>query len=222
MRGRLVLTFAATGFWVVVWSCRGWLLGETGRFSAATGSPRHSESCRVFNDHSHILTYPYSYRQTYFLPTDSFSKLTTECVYCSLHAFRVHESSHIAICLDTECVLDRIYAFYGQLLVCCALSFVMPGLSFRRHARSDFLSSCPAPTGHLVHRLRFLRISLAIADLSLTPLRSNTLSPSAEKPDQRKITGGLPVYLTHSCTSGCWVLPGLAREPLLRLLRAGT
>lgn len=148
--------------------------------------------------------------------------MTTECVYCSLHAFCVHESSHIAICLDTECVLDRIYAFYGQLLVCCALGFVMPGLSFLRYARSDFLSSCPAPTGHLVHRLRFLRISLAIADLSLTPLRSNTLSPSAEKPDQRKITGGLPVYLTHSCTSGCWVFPGLAREPLLRLLRAGT
>ncbi len=121
-----------------------------------------------------------------FLPTDSFSKLTTECVYCSLHAFCVHESSHIAICLDTECVLDRIYAFYGQLLVCCALGFVMSGLSFLRHARSDFLSSCPAPTGHLVHRLLFLRISLAIADLSLTPLQSNTSSPSAEKPDQRK------------------------------------
>ncbi len=147
---------------------------------------------------------------------------TIECVNSYLHAFCVHESSHIAICLDPECVLDRRYAFYGQLLVCCALGFFMPGLSFLRHAQSDFLSSCPAPTGHLVHRLRFLRISLAIADLSLTPLRSNTSSPSAEKPDQRKITGGLPAYSTHSCTSGRWVFPGLAREPLLRLLRAGT
>ena len=147
---------------------------------------------------------------------------TIECVNSYLRAFCVHESSHIAICLATECVLGCIGAFCGQLLVCCAPGFVMPGLSFLRHARSDFLSSCPAPTGHLVHRLRFLRISLAIADLSLTLLRSNTSSPSAEKPDQRKITGGLPAYSTHSCTSGRWVFPGLAREPLLRLLRAGT
>jgi hypothetical protein len=121
---------------------------------------------------------------------------TIECVNSYLHAFCVHESSHIAICLATECVLGCIGAFCGQLLVCCALDFVP--------------------------RLRFLRISLAIADLSLTPLRSNTSSPSAEKPDQRKITGGLPAYSTHSCTSGRWVFPGLAREPLLRLLRAGT
>ena len=42
----LAAIFAATGFWGVVWSCRGWLSGVSGRFSAATGLPRSSESCR--------------------------------------------------------------------------------------------------------------------------------------------------------------------------------
>ncbi len=39
---------------------------------------------------------------------------TIECVNSYLHAFCVHESSHIAIYLATECVLGRIDAFCGQ------------------------------------------------------------------------------------------------------------
>ena len=62
---------------------------------------------------------------------------TTECVNSYLHAYCVHESSHIAIYLAIECVLGRIDAFCGQPIAlrsnyCHAR---LRSASFLRHAR---------------------------------------------------------------------------------------
>ena len=64
--------------------------------------------------------------------TDGFISMPAiECVFGSLRAFCVHESSHFALCLDTECVGGRIGSFCVQLIV---------------HRVPN--SSCPTPAGH--------------------------------------------------------------------------
>ena len=65
--------------------------------------------------------------------TDGFISMPAiECVFGSLRAFCVHESSHFALCLDTECVGGCIGSFCVQLIV---------------HRVPN--SSCPTPAGHL-------------------------------------------------------------------------
>ena len=94
--------------------------------------------------------------------TDGFISMPAiECVFGSLRAFCIHESSHFALCLDTECVGGRIGSFCVQLIARCArglavLSCPRLGLPFDL----PFSPSCPVPAAIISGRKRDVPVSV--------------------------------------------------------------